>query len=482
MIKTPWAVLRCKFKDNDSEPYDRQHYDDLFTSSGVGKLNLVDFFADMSHGQLDLSGSRVFGWYTLDMNRSAYLAGLVPGLTKEEIDAVITKARNDLITLARQAASADLVKNGPFFSVVVCMNVPTDLFGGGTGAVCDDGRWPENSAGPGMSSMSPSLLGQEMGHVYGLAHSRADGSTADYMDPWDVMSNAARFMSPHPNFTDLDKRARPIFRLGPGLNAANMAGRGWLDESRVWSTHNESFDTIVTLRPLHRRDLPGFLAARFGKFLVEFRIQENWDAGLEQAAVLIHRFDDNQSYLMAASNGDQDLVPGSIFGTTDTRSSTAAIFTGATGLEVVEINANDRFARIRLVHRPAFEEPSLGGLLLGGATGEYILVGKGIRRIPPDSPLIQILDQVVAYDSSKAIASVDLRTAVRRETLSTIASLVQDQVQTLRTFHQPAATPYLKQTHHEKPSPYKGGSARSRLHMTLDDYEDAALDEVTPVT
>ena len=406
MIQTPWAVLRCKFKDDDSEPYGRQRYDDLFTSSGVGKLNMVDFFRDMSHGQLDLSGSRVFGWYTLDMNRSAYLAGLVSGLTKEEIDAVITKARNDLIALARQAASTDLINNGPFFSVVVCMNVPTDLFGGGTGAVCDDGRWAENTAGPGMSSMSPSLLGQEMGHVYGLAHSRADGSTADYMDPWDVMSNAARFMSPHPNFTDLDVRARPVFRLGPGLNAANMAGRGWLDESRVWGTNNESFDTIVTLRPLHRRDLPGFLAARLGKFLVEFRIQEGWDAGLDRAAVLIHRFDDNQSYLMSANTGDQDLVAGSVFGTTETKTSNAAIFTGATGVQVVEINASERSARIRLVHRPAFKEPSLVGTLLGGASGEYILVGKGIRRIPPHSPLIQILDQVVAYDSSAAIASV----------------------------------------------------------------------------
>ena len=266
MIQTPWAVLRCKFKDDDSEPYGRQRYDDLFTSSGVGKLNMVDFFRDMSHGQLDLSGSRVFGWYTLDMNRSAYLAGLVPGLTKEEIDAVITKARNDLIALARQAASTDLINNGPFFSVVVCMNVPTDLFGGGTGAVCDDGRWAENTAGPGMSSMSPSLLGQEMGHVYGLAHSRADGSTEDYMDPWDVMSNAARFMSPHPNFTDLDLRAQPVFRLGPGLNAANMAGRGWLDESRVWGTNDESFDTSVTFGPSTAEICPAFSRLGSGNF------------------------------------------------------------------------------------------------------------------------------------------------------------------------------------------------------------------------
>ena len=219
MIQSPWAVLLCKFKDDDSEPYGRQRYEDLFTSSGVGKLNMVDFFRDMSHGVLDLSGSQVFGWYTLDKNRSEYTgSGVNP------------QGRNDLIAWARQAAIDDLTKHGPFFSVVVCMNVSTDLFGGGSGVVCHDDRAPGN----GMSSLSPSLLGQEMGHVYGLNHSRADGSTADYMDPWDVMSTAnTTRMAPHPHFTDLDVRGNPIFRAGPGLNAANMWGRSWLDESRV---------------------------------------------------------------------------------------------------------------------------------------------------------------------------------------------------------------------------------------------------------
>lgn len=454
MIKSPWAVLLCKFKDNDAEPYGRQRYEDLFTSSGVGKPNMVDFFRDMSHGTLDLSGSQVFGWYTLDKNRSDYLAG-------GDID----KGRGDLITWARQAAIADLTAHGPFFSVVVCMNVPTDLFGGATGVVCDDGRWPDTNNGAGMSSMSPSLLGQEMGHVYGLSHSRADGSTAEYKDPWDVMSTTAtRFMSPHPTFTDLDVRARPVFRLGPGLNAANMAGRGWLDESRVWTPSNESFDTPVTLRPLHRRDLLGFLAARLGKYLVEFRIQEGWDAAIDRASVLIHRFDDNRSYLMSANNGNQDLVTGSVFGTTDTGNSNTSFFAGAVGVEVLEINANERFAKIRLVHRPAFEEPSLGGMLFGGATrggNGYILVGeKGIRRIPPSSPLFQIIEQVAAYDSSEAISSVHVRTTVRRETLSVIASLVENQMQTLQTFQQPAPSPQTE-VRDEEPKSYSDWSVSS---------------------
>lgn len=30
--------------------------------------------------------------------------------------------------------------------------------------------------------------GQEMGHAFGLERSRQQGSTVDYLDPWDVMS------------------------------------------------------------------------------------------------------------------------------------------------------------------------------------------------------------------------------------------------------------------------------------------------------
>ena len=67
-------------------------------------------------------------------------------------------------------------------------------------------------------------------------------------------------------------------------------------------------------------------------------------------------------------------------------------------------------------------------------SGYIVLTEKGIRRIPPHSPLIRIRNQVAVYDSSEEIASVDLRTAVRRERPSTIASLVENQMQTLQTF------------------------------------------------
>lgn len=410
MIKSSWAVLLCKFNDDSTEPFTRDYYEDLFTSSGVGSHNMVDFFRDVSHGNLDLSGTRVFGWYTLNKKRSEY-TGSGPN----------PAGRDDLLNWARQAAAANGDDLLPYVSVVVCMNIKTDLFGGGAGVVCDN------------LSTDPRFLGQEMGHFYGLAHSRADGSTMDYNDFWDIMSTAGRaFSAPHPRYS----------LIGPGLNAANMAGRGWLDESRVWKASNRSFNTVVQLRPLHRRDLPGFLAARIGKYLVEFRSKERWDAAIPRPAVLIHRFEDNISYLMSANNGEQDLVTGSVFGTTDTGSSILHI-TGTTKIEVVEINTNEQFAKIRLVNRPAFED--LGpGILFGGVAqggGGYIFTGNGIRRIPPHSPLFQILEQVSAYEGSKEIASVQLRNAVRREILLAIAALAENQMQTLQAFSQPAPAP-----------------------------------------
>jgi hypothetical protein len=72
MTSTPWAILLCKFNDDASEPNPRQFYERLFTQVGNGALNMVDFFSDASHGQLDLNASQVFGWLTLDKARSEY--------------------------------------------------------------------------------------------------------------------------------------------------------------------------------------------------------------------------------------------------------------------------------------------------------------------------------------------------------------------------------------------------------------------------
>ena len=54
-VISSWAILLVKFKDDVSPLPNLTLYEDLFTSVGSGKLNMTDFFRDVSHGQVDTS-------------------------------------------------------------------------------------------------------------------------------------------------------------------------------------------------------------------------------------------------------------------------------------------------------------------------------------------------------------------------------------------------------------------------------------------
>jgi hypothetical protein len=71
-VDNPWAILLCKWEDDSSEPFPILYYQNLFTAAGVGFNNQVDFFRLYSHGNIDASGSQVFGWFVLPHSRSEY--------------------------------------------------------------------------------------------------------------------------------------------------------------------------------------------------------------------------------------------------------------------------------------------------------------------------------------------------------------------------------------------------------------------------
>lgn len=135
----------------------------------------------------------------------------------------------------------------------------------------------------------------------------------------------------------------------------NMRGRGWLDEKRVWRSSRLAFDQVVDLRPLHRRELPGFLGAELpgsassGPLIVEFRDRDRWDAGIDEPIVLVHRFEANRSYVMHDAAGRDSLTKGQ-----------ALQYGQANGLsqafgrvDVLAIDVQNRTARVRLQHRAA---------------------------------------------------------------------------------------------------------------------------------
>jgi hypothetical protein len=424
-LNTPWAILRCKWNDIDDEPLSDDYVENMFTTAGAGTNNMVDFFGTMSHGNLDLNGSQVFGWFTLpkphtdspayqDVNRRA--------MTQDEF-----------VALACSIATTHGVplKNFPY-QVVLMNTLQGILFGQlpGSAAVCDGGNcWP-------------SLLGQEMGHPYGLDHSRRAGSLIDYQDNWDIMSTLSGcYMVP----------GGPYGLYGPGLNAANMRGRGWLDRSRVLSLDvGEEDRRTVQLRPLHARELPGYLALEIGNYIVEFRDKHKWDLEIPAAAVFVHSFSDNHSYIEQNKNGAEQLLVGDSW-ELDLGSDLPSMH-----VRVQDIDTPNRIATLTLTNRPGrkFSVPiggSMGlpwvdgGGFLGGSARQSVVVQQG-------DDLVDIVDHLVAFKSVENLRHGPARDAVQRAAMQQLAQYAEAQLGRLNAENNRTPAPLSPGRELERPS------------------------------
>jgi hypothetical protein len=403
---SPWAVLVVRFSDDPDPTTSLATYENVFTSAGTGTMNVVDYFHEMSHGHIDVSGTQVFGPYTLDRPRADYVGNVYPQ-PKGKLN------RNGVLDLARATATSAGIDLSEFAGVVVCGTPTLDMCGwvGGFAALCDD------------SSRQPSLLGQEMGHGYGLDHSRRHGSEDDYQDAWDTMSTAGAYMASHPTYG----------AVGPGLNAWNMRLRGWLRESRVHViASNQSADETVVLRPLHSRELSGTLALDVGNYLVEFRVRERWDAGIPRSCVLVHRAGDNRSYLMQGQSGNADLVAGDRF-----EVGLANLPFGEHVLvEVQSIDEAGKAATVHVVYRPNVKPdvPRLdGGQLFGGITvdgGGFIVIGGKVIPVPPRGPVYDLVVSVgrllEATEESHRLGQPAIRSRALQHVVRSVGGVARD--------------------------------------------------------
>ena len=136
----------------------------------------------------------------------------------------------------------------------------------------------------------PASAGGACGLLLGLRKNRAQSAGVIVNDTNMLMSTQ-----------NADSASDPNYRYrGPGLNAWNMRSRRWLDEGRVWHCPPGAFTATVSLRPLHRIDLPGYVAAELppvnhtggnSKYLVEYRKREGWDHGIPRSCVSVRRFE-----------------------------------------------------------------------------------------------------------------------------------------------------------------------------------------------
>jgi hypothetical protein len=290
MPQENWAVILCRFQDDTDPNPSKIKYERFFTTLGKGSLNAVEYFQDMSHGRADSSGSKVFGWINLPLNKADYVHPAAAGVGQLDRDNVVDYCKN--------AAISQGVELTEFSRVGILLNGIDELFGYDGYFVC------------GSINFRGSGIQHEIGHGYGLQHARRFGSETDYTDPYDIMSVfSTPYMTTHPEWEI----------VGPGLNAWNMRSLNWLDESRVWTNFRKSYSKTVELRPLYQPGLPGNLAVQVGRYLIEFRLKTKWDLRIKSSSVLIHTFTNTHSYIYPPTNrraeiaGRLGMIKGDVF-------------------------------------------------------------------------------------------------------------------------------------------------------------------------
>ena len=340
-VKKPWVILLCRFSDDQNDPattrvmdlaaqwrvqkspafvmanlgpfWDTDSrtilelYNAFFTITGIFTFNIVQYFDAMSRGLVDVSGNQVFPCkLNMTTAQGAALANNPGG----------SAYQNQIFKVAKAVLLQDYgAKWTDFFGVAVSFQSPDfggqgGTFDGGPGVYADIRYVVDNGT---------QRWGHEMGHGFGLDHSRTDGQftssctggdPSDYTDPWDIMSINCAFSAP-----DNDYHLR-----GPGMNAWNMRHMQGLDEGRIWKASTTGdFSETITLNPLHERTRSGYLGAELpgiagdSSYLVEFRVPEIWDSAVPQRQVIVHRFDGAHSYIMKGTKGQKNLLAGDIF-------------------------------------------------------------------------------------------------------------------------------------------------------------------------
>jgi hypothetical protein len=229
-----------------------------------------------------------------------------------------------------------------------------------------------------------------------------------------------------------------------------MWSKGWLDMTRVWTDPGSArISTSVQLRPLHRRDLPGYLAARFGEYFIEFRMNTGWDA-LVPASVLVHRFENGISYLVPDEDGNDTFRAGSGISTAENLS----VFGSGFSIRVKSIDAANEVATVSLGRAPAqiprvfpqegpFQTPWIKWLE-ASSLGEAVVILDGMAvSIPRHSPAYGILENVAMIGNSSPLMSERLQTSIREEAMSNIARLSQTAV-SAPLFRNPATSLHRK--------------------------------------
>jgi hypothetical protein len=305
-INWTWAIVLCRLSDRAAEPLTRQYFVDLFTQNGTG--GIVDYWRAVSCGSLDLSNSRVFGWF--DVGHSSTDATTLS-------NAQGSGARTTFVAWARDAATANGIDLGPFRNILALYNSPEPDHGA------------DRAGGDVVIALKRATLFEfgftchEMGHGFGLQHSYAANPDSEYGDGWDVMSWQNTFNFPI-TFEETTEGLATV-----GLNAHNVEVLGAIPLGRIWMPPHPDFSERVTLDALGQSPIGnhGHLVAKIppastrpargnSTYTIEFRRKTGWDQAIPNDAVLCHEVRANGLSYLQPSMGSS-FVAGQTFTTPD---------------------------------------------------------------------------------------------------------------------------------------------------------------------
>jgi hypothetical protein len=295
-----WAIVLCRFSDKPNETRSRDYYEDLFTQNGAG--GVCDYWRAVTENNVDLTESRVFGWFQMN-HASTELNGLVfPG------------QRGTLVQWGRDAAAANAVNLATF-----------------------DTYWSSTISA---STMEPPGMGSSS-----RIRIRTCANSGSSAMKWVTVMGCRIPSPPLPILNtatagDLMSFATTTYQFNiafrgstgaatVGLNARNLEALNAVPARRLWNPPAPDFSVQVILQPLNQQVLGnrGFLIAKVlsnstmpgrtngSSYTVEFRRRAGWDRSIPRDAVLVHEVRSNgNSYLRVMG---LNLVGGEEFVTPD---------------------------------------------------------------------------------------------------------------------------------------------------------------------
>jgi hypothetical protein len=327
----PFATILCRFSDSTSvTPHPPSFYDDLMSNTYPGVDN---YYREVSYGNINLAGSKTYGWYNLPHDKAYYLT---PDGSTYDFQRVVTDA----------TAVADADVHFPdFYGINICFNevLPLPLcYGGygGYGHLTLDGVTKDYGVTyMHLACHNPENFAHEIGHTFGFMHSSGPYS-ATYDSKWDVMSGGY-FFPP----------TLPTTAVGVHTIAYHMDHAGWIPSNRKYLAARGTASNISMERLALPVNSTNYLMAQIPIpnsnqfYTVEARMKTGgYDAGIPGDCVIIHKVDPSRADRWAQvvdpdNNGDPNdagamWTPGETFTDSSNNISVQVLNSSSSGFTV----------------------------------------------------------------------------------------------------------------------------------------------------